>query len=371
MIADVPDEKRSGNRMNSAVDNMIHLAPESSSRARSTLVKALYLKRISRLLKDEPETVIAQLVEIRRLLCRFENFRVLVITDLKQVKHPVSSWKILTEGLDLNKPLKPLDSRIEQLSEAGREPGKLAYIVPMPTIDSSFSVSTARGPGSYQSPELPALMVAIAYLDAVEGPLWSAVRGTGLAYGTYFSRDVDSGMIQFRVYRSPDAYKAFAASKKVIEDYISGATPFEAPALEGAISTIVVSFADEQPSMSSAAQYSFINQVIRGLPTDYNEQMLKKVREIEVESIKQVLKSVVLPVFTPGASDVVVTCAPGLSEVRVAIRSHFCDANLTCSRISRKASRSQATTPTYSHLPSSKTIMGSNRRREKMRERMI
>ncbi|KAI9759555.1 MAG: hypothetical protein M1835_000353, partial [Candelina submexicana] len=314
MLADVPEEKRSGNRMNSAVDSMIHLAPESSSRARSTLVKALHLKRISHLLKSEPQAVIAQLEDIRQLLCRFENFRVLVISDLEKLKRPVSSWEKLTKNLDMRQPLKPLDSRIERLSEAGKKPGNLAYIVPMPTVDSSYSVSTARGPNSYESPELPALMVAIAYLDAVEGPLWSTVRGTGLAYGTYFSREVDSGMIQYRVYRSPDAYKAFAASKKVIEDYISGTTPFEAPALEGAISTIIVSFADEQPSMSSAAQYSFINQVIRGLRKDYNDSMLRKVREVKVEDIRQVLESIVLPVFTPGKSNIVVTCAPGISE---------------------------------------------------------
>ncbi|KAI9818133.1 MAG: hypothetical protein M1827_000758 [Pycnora praestabilis] len=314
ILADIPEEKRSGNSMANAVDTMIHYSPESSSRARNTLVKAPYIKRISRLLKDEPHTVITQLENIRKSLCRFENFRVLVIANLEKLKKPVSSWSTLIQGLDTSKPLNPLDLRIARLSEAGKNPGKLSYIIPMPTSDSSFSLHTARGPDSYDHPQLPTLMVAVAYLDAVEGPLWANIRGTGLAYGTRFARSTESGLLQYRIYRSPDAYKAFALSKKVIEDFISGATPFDPPALEGAISSIVVAFADEQPTMADAAQLSFVNQVVRGLPADFNDTMLKMVREVGVENIKKVLESVVLPVFMPGKADVVVTCAPIMEE---------------------------------------------------------
>ncbi len=158
-------------------------------------------------------------------------------------------------------------------------------------------------------------MVAIAYLDAVEGPLWCAVRGTGLAYGTSFTRSIDSGLVQFDVYRSPDAYKAFAASRAVVEGFVSGETAFDAPALEGAISTIVVGFANEQATMASAAERSFVRQVVRGLEDGWNDVMLKKVREVGVEEIREVLRSVVLPVFRPESADLVVTCAPVMEEV--------------------------------------------------------
>jgi len=300
-----------------AVDIMIHTAPDSIGRARSTLVKALYLKRIRRLLQTSPQTVIFQLEEIRHSLCRFPNFRVLVIADLEKLPHPVSSWRPFISDLDVTQPLKPMDTRLSRLSSAGKNPGKLTYIVPMPTIDSSFALATARGPDSYSHPQIPALMVAIAYLDAVEGPLWSAVRGTGLAYGTSFTRSVDSGLIQFDVYRSPDAYKAFAASKVVVEDFVSGKTAFDPPALEGAISTIVVGFANEQATMASAAERSFVRQVVRGLEDGWNDRMLRKVREVGVEEIREVLRSVVLPVLMPGSADVIVTCAPIMGEVGI------------------------------------------------------
>jgi Zn-dependent M16 (insulinase) family peptidase len=315
LLADVPDAKRNGDDMLLGVHLMIHLAPKSISRARSTLVKALYLKRIKSLLKTEPETVVQQFEQLRDVLCKYENFRVLVITDLDKLKDPVSSWTPFLHGLNTNKPLTPLGRRRECLSHAGRHPGKLAYIVPMPTIDSSFAYVMSLGPTSFDDPGLPALMVAMSYMNAVEGPLWTAVRGTGLAYGTNMGYDIESGHLNLDVYRSPDAYKAFEASRKVVEDHMTGATEFDPLMLEGAISSIVVAFANEQQTLSSAAGASFIRQIMKGLPEDYMEKMLKKVREIEVKDIKVALKDMVYQMFRPDKADVIMTCAPGLKEV--------------------------------------------------------
>ena len=315
LLADVPDAKRSGDDMLTGVHLMIHLAPESIGRARSTLVKALYLKRIKQLLKTDPEAVVTQLERLRAALCKFENFRLLVIADLEKLKKPVSSWSSFLQGLDTSQPLTPLAKRLERLSEAGKHPGKLTYIVPMPTIDSSFAFCSANGPTTYGDPRLPALVVALSYMNAVEGPLWTAVRGTGLAYGTSMSYDVESGYVHLDVYRSPDAYKAFEASKKIVTEHIDGTVPFNPLMLEGAISSIVVAFANEQQTLANAAQANFVRQVMRGLPADYMETMLKKVRSIEVPDIKEALEEIVFQLFTPGKSDIVMTCAPGLKDV--------------------------------------------------------
>ena len=318
MLADIPEAKRSGSSMLYAVDAMIHLAPESVVKARNTLVKAIYLKRLKKLLEKESKTVILMLETLRKSLFTFNNFRVLVIADVEKLPSPVQAWDVLIEGLDTSKPLSPIVLQHERLSVAGYNPGGIgAIIIPMPTVDSSFCLSSAKGPTSYTDPQLPALMVAISYLDAVEGPLWTAVRGTGLAYGTGFSRDLDGGFMQFRVYRSPDAYKAFAASRAIIQSFISGKSEFEDHALEGAISAIVVAMADEQPTMATAAQVSFVNSVIRGLGKDYNAELMKKVRQVSVTEIKKAMEDVLLPAFTPGKANVVVTCAPIMEEVRI------------------------------------------------------
>ncbi|KAI9845133.1 MAG: hypothetical protein M1838_001861 [Thelocarpon superellum] len=314
LLAEIPDEKRDGYSMVASVRRMLHFAPESLSRACNTLVKALHLRRIKRILQKDPGTVIAQMEELREALYRFENMRVLLIANVEKLPKPVTTWAPFVNGLDTKQPLRILDRANTRLSAAGKKPGELAHIVPMPAIDSSYSLFTARGLDSYTHPQLPALMVAIAYLDAAEGPMWCAVRGTGLAYGTGFQQVTQADQLIFRIYRSPDTFKAYAASKKVIESYIDGSAAFDPPALQGAISSIVMAYADEQPSMVSAAQMSFIHQVVRDISTDYNEQMLKKVREVTVDQIKTVLEDIVLPIFLPGTSDVVVTCAPIMEE---------------------------------------------------------
>lgn len=315
LLADVPDAKRSGDDMLAAVHVMVHYAQESVVRARSTLVKARYLKRIKKQLTEQPEAVVARMEEIRNALFQFDNVRVLVIADLEKLPNPVSSWKPFAERLGAPASLKPITARRPLMSEAGRNLGGKSYVVPMPTVDSSFAYTSARGLDSYDDPRLPPLLVAIAYMNAVEGPLWVAVRGKGLAYGTNFAYNIDTGFVNFDVYRSPNAHRAFESSKQIVEDHLSGAIPFDPLMLEGAISSIVVSFANEQSTIASAAQGSFIRQVMRNLPSDYKEKMLRRVRATTVEDVKGALREIILPLFAPKTSNIMITCATVMEEV--------------------------------------------------------
>ncbi|KAL8997888.1 MAG: hypothetical protein Q9169_002970 [Polycauliona sp. 2 TL-2023] len=314
LLADIPEAKRSGNNMLAAVEEMIHSAPASVVRARSTLVTALYLKGVRHLLKENPDTIIGQLQGIRDALYKFQSIRAVVVANVEKLDKPVSSWKPFIANLDTSRPLNPLEKRSARLSEAGRNPGQLAYVIPMSTIDSSFAISVASGPLSLQDARVPALMVALAYLDAVEGPMWVAVRGTGLAYGTSFSRHTESGHVSYSVYRSPNAFKAFQTGKSVVENFVSGKTEFDELALEGAISSIVLGFANEQATMAAAAQMSFVRQVMRELPDDWNERILEKVRGVKIAELRAAMKEMILPVLTAGSANLIVTCAPVMEE---------------------------------------------------------
>lgn len=315
LLADVPDAKRSGDDMLAAVHVMVHYAEESISRARSTLVKARYLKRVKRLLAEQPEQIVSRMEEIRKSLFHPDNIRVVVFADLEKLPRPVSAWKPFAERLGTSTDLKPITKRQDLLSDSGKNIGGMSFIVPMPTVDSSFAYATAPGLDSYDHPKLPAVMVANAYMNAVEGPLWVAVRGKGLAYGTNFAYNIDTAMVNFDVYRSPNAHKAFEASKQIVEDHLSGAMRFDPLMLEGAISSIVVQFANEQTTAAMAAQGSFIRQVVRNLPSDYKEKMLKKVRDTNVDEVKGALREIILPLFDPKKANLVVTCGTVLEEV--------------------------------------------------------
>lgn len=315
LLADVPDAKRSGDDMLAAVHVMVHYAPESIVRARSTLVRGRYLKRVRKELARNPEAVVARMEEIRNALFKFENIRVLVIGDLEKIAKPVSAWKPFVAQLGSPVALQPITGRRELLSETGKNLGGKSYIVPMPTVDSSFAYASARGLDSYDDPKLPALLVAIAYMNAVEGPLWVAVRGQGLAYGTNFAYNIDTGFVNFDVYRSPNAHNAFESSKQIVEDHLSGAIPFDPLMLEGAISSIVVSFANEQATITSAALGSFTRQVVRNLPSNYKEVMLKKVKDTSVDEVKSALRNIILPLFSPSSANIVITCGTVMEDV--------------------------------------------------------
>ncbi|KAF2480705.1 Metalloenzyme, LuxS/M16 peptidase-like protein [Neohortaea acidophila] len=309
LLADIPDEKRSGDSMVYQVTSMIQYKPESSVRARSTLAKAVYLRRIRKLLKADPKAAIAQLDELCRALSRPENFRIFVSADIQKLSKPVSAWKMLISGLETGKPLEPLDNRKALLSQVGRSPGHAAYIIPMAAIDSSYAFLTGNGPEGYDHADLPAYMVARAYMDAVEGPLWVAVRGTGLAYGTGFSMAVETGKLLFRISRSPDTFKAFTAAKEQVEGYASGKYEMDKFALEGAVSEIVLGMADEQPTFASAAEHSFGNQAIRGISKEWNHQMLGKVQAVTPQQVQEAMRKYMVPIFRPESSNLVVTCA--------------------------------------------------------------
>lgn len=315
LLADVPDHKRDGDAMLYAVNTMIHYANESISRARSTLVKARYLKRVKRILAENPEEIVTCMEQIRNSLFQPENVRVIVIADLEKLRNPVSAWKPFAETLGASKDLCPITKRLSLLNDAGKNVGGKSYIVPMPTIDSSFALGFSRGLDSYDHPSLPALMVATSYMNLVEGPLWVAARGTGLAYGAYFQYNIDTGFVSFAVYRSPNAHKAFEACKHIVEDHLSGATAFDPMMLEAAVSSIVVKFADEQMTAANAAQDSFIRQVVHKLPSDYNEKILQNVRAITIDQIKAALHDIVLPMFDPKKANLIVTCSSLLEEV--------------------------------------------------------
>lgn len=111
-------------------------------------------------------------------------------------------------------------------------------LVPMGAIEGSYSVHYAKGPAGWSHPDLPALRLAAAVLNASESYLWKSVRGAGLAYGANIEVDPESGLTGFDVYRvsrifdsgrmwrltvqSGDAREAYEVAGKLIKGLADG-----------------------------------------------------------------------------------------------------------------------------------------------------
>lgn len=325
LLAGVPEEKRCGEGMVETIGIMTHLGERSISRAHTALVKGRYLKQVKKLLVTKPAEVVQYMEEIRKALFRPENFRALVIADVQKLTKPITSWDIFVSELDTSKELKPVVKVAERLSDAGRYPGKHAYVVPMQSVESSYAESSSKGICSHNDPKLPALMVAIAYMNMEGGSLWNSLRGTGLAYSYYLRNSISSGLVHFMVHQSPNAHKAFEAAKKTVEDHLSNSIEVDSTkVLEGAISTIINRFATEKQTYYEAAYDSFVKDIILDLPGNYNEALLRNIRAVDMAQVKGAIHDFILPLFTAGKADLFVTCAPALQEVSTMPSSCYC-----------------------------------------------
>lgn len=344
-LADIPEGKRDGKGMASEVDAAIHMEKSTLTVAKRVLVRAVYLKRLKKLLKSEPDKVVGWFNTIRSSLFTFENMRILVTANLDKLPDSVATWDILGRHLTPTDDMIPIPKSLSLLSEEGRKPGSVGVIViPMTTLDSSYSVSSAPSITSLSDPKFPAILVAIGYLEAVEGPLWNAVRGAGYAYGSYFSRSVDSGILSYRVHRSPDVYKAITASRDAIRKIADGEVKIDRHLLEGTMSQIVVLFADEQSTMPGAAQQNFVQGVVRGLPESWSKDIMRQVRSVTEAEIRAMMREFILPCFEPGKSNVVVTCAKLMTEVSTPPPPHLSKwRTLTASRAWRRPLKAWAT----------------------------
>ena len=326
-LADVPEMKRDGTLMSSEIDIALHTVPDSLTAAKRWLVKAVHYKRLRNILKQEPDIVIGWLKELRTALLDLSNVRILVTANLESLQKPVQTWDALVKALksgDDNGKMVPIVRPSTVLSSSGRAPGEEGVVlVPMATLESSFSVSTTSGPTSWLDKRIPALQVALSYLETVEGPLWVATRGSGLAYGVNFYHDFDTGLLKFRVYRSPDAFKALAASASAVKAICGTGKDGDQGSrlnkhlLEGAISQIVVSIVDGADTMARAAATNMIRGVIRELPKGWDEANLQAVRAVTEDEVKNAMRDIILPVFDAGSSDIVVTCSQQLKDVGV------------------------------------------------------
>ncbi|KAI1325385.1 Metalloenzyme, LuxS/M16 peptidase-like protein [Xylariaceae sp. FL0255] len=317
-LADIPEAKRDGRVMANEVEMAMHNEASSLLAVQRTLVKAVYLRRLKKILEKDPNTALAWFEELRKTVFTSDNIRVLVTADISDSKlpEPVKTWDILRKSLDVDPvEIQPIVKPHTLLNDEGRNPGSIgATIIPMTTIESSYSVSSGKGIASFNDPAVPALLVAMQYLEMVESTLWNAVRGNGLAYGVYFAKELDGGYLHFKVYRSPLASKAIVSAREAIQTLVNGSVALEKTMIEGAISQLVMAHADEQSTLSTAATQNYINGAVRGLEPDHEAQILAKVRSVTVDEIKEAMRTWLLPIFEPGTSNVVVCCAQVMVE---------------------------------------------------------
>ena len=84
--------------------------------------------------------------------------------------------------------------------------------------------------------------------------------------------------------------------------------------LDAAKSSIVFDVAQNVSTPGSAATTSFVNQRLKGLPPNYNVELLEKYQAVTKEDVMRCLKDYILKPFQPESSIALVVTAPGKSD---------------------------------------------------------
>ena len=183
ILQNLPSEKREGSAVAAgALREMTQDKNKSSSTALSLLSKIDTAADVMERLKSQPDGVIADLKQLRtareatvydsartmltslRAVSTTKGMRVSVAGDILTLEQPLSSWKTEFKVSTVRRSrckllvqvyrsdvrvqsdaLRPVTLGRDCMSPLGKNPAKKAMLIPLPTIESSYSYHVAKG----------------------------------------------------------------------------------------------------------------------------------------------------------------------------------------------------------------------------------
>ncbi|KAK9478262.1 Metalloenzyme, LuxS/M16 peptidase-like protein [Lipomyces japonicus] len=312
----IPSLKRDGSVVTGSALRRLLFTPRSAKRALDDLENEQVWRQLGTDLKNRPEFVIDRLVSVRDHLFAAGNLRILVTADVHQISNPVSSWHAIVKSATgaSSSSSSALLAALTPVPRSSVNVNKglsgTAYLLTVPSTESSFATLVAHGFTDFKHADIPALAVATAYLEAVEGPFWRGIRGNGYAYGANLSRSIESGMNQFRVYRGADVSKAISKAKQIVNDYGDGKIEFEPLLIDSAISTIVGALAEADNSYYAAASRKYLQESIKLLGANSTGKFLASIRTVTGSQLQAVANKYLKPLFDHQTATVFLACNP-------------------------------------------------------------
>ncbi|KAI0691326.1 Metalloenzyme, LuxS/M16 peptidase-like protein [Cytidiella melzeri] len=310
----LPEMKRDGSTVLTSVNADLLYDESSTGRAGGLLTQMEFVPQLVQRLNESPDEVIRAFEEFRSYLKDPSALRFSVAGDILELKQPRITWARHFGETLKEAPLAPVPMASETLSSLGKNPVKKAVVLSLPTIESSFVSHHSKGMLGWTNPDYPALRVATEVLNATESYLWRYIRGSGLAYGSYVTVDLESGLVGFTLYRSSNYIDAFDQAKLVISGLVDGSIAMEETSLDAAKSAIVYSVTRGVASAGRAALQSFTNQALKGVSQNHNVELLEQFQAVNKDDVLKALRKYFLPLFDPASSAAVVVTAPSKAE---------------------------------------------------------
>jgi len=325
-LSQIPAAVRNGNGIASAVSRSLNYSGACNVLACHAIRQQPFLLELQKRL-ETPEggaAALTRLAALRASLFQPAKMNVVVAADLTALTSPYAD---LAEALlpPANPPAFGAIAQDAHTAPVASGPlGGLrdvairahnqgaSTVVSLSAIESNFLIASNDGIGPY-SPDHAALLVAIEYLTALEGDFWVKLRGAGLTYSYGIRMSTDSEMVSFTLFKCADLVNAYAAAKKIVADYASGASTMGAIDLEGAKSTVAYSIIAGTSTRLSAAAAAWESQYM-GKGVDYGKWLLTEVDQVEVSDALHALKKYIVPLFDASAN-LAATCPPAKLDV--------------------------------------------------------
>lgn len=177
-----------------------------------------------------------------------------------------------------------------------------------------------------RSPDLGALLVAMEYCTALEGPFWRKIRGRGLSYSYSMSNNLQSGTIGFGLFKATDPVAAFNVAKDIIlklcgessnekaeaeeeDEDAEDETGMDPSALEGAQSGVLFALFEGVDTIPGALGQAF-SFTLDHKELDQLQWLLKEVQAVTVETAQMALRKHVLPLFAGASGRIVSMICP-------------------------------------------------------------
>lgn len=339
-INSLPEYKRDENAVLNALICRETLTEHSLKRSSKILLVEDFYRKVWEAFdndsKDSFRKIVEDLESLKKALFTTNNMRIFVHGSIEQLDRPVSVWKEFEETAKhqgfsgSTEELLPLPQPGTFLSENGSHLGKNAWLCPMPATESSFLKISAKGPFKFTDECIPGLIVAMSYLEAVEGPFWRAIRGSGMAYGVDMMHDIEFGKVSFSVYRGADPVGCLKEAKKIVLDLADGKVDFDEESLQGAISSKVNMLVSALESNSNTSERKFLDFILRQSGPNELLNMINRIHDVTISDLKELFPKYLKPIFHPDTSSVFAAMNPSMIEnVETYLKEEGWNVNIT------------------------------------------
>eukprot|EP00747_Dinoflagellata_sp_TGD_P108850 gnl/TRDRNA2_/TRDRNA2_170539_c1_seq3.p1 gnl/TRDRNA2_/TRDRNA2_170539_c1~~gnl/TRDRNA2_/TRDRNA2_170539_c1_seq3.p1 ORF type:complete len:535 (+),score=82.50 gnl/TRDRNA2_/TRDRNA2_170539_c1_seq3:165-1769(+) len=324
LLSEIPEHKRDGGTMAKVLMDEILFGSSSTNHAAMNIMRQQkYLEQFMHSVETglHMEETMEALEVTRRIIADALSMRIHVATDLLKLGAPYQtlssmfpqaddmddddfSRAALTEGWLTNVTLLRASSHVKH------QPSR--QVLGLSSVENSDLQQTTAGLLS-NDPELPAVLVAIEYLTALEGDFWCRIRGLGLAYGSTLTNIAEMGVLKFALHRATDPVAAQKAAAEIVAEYCRGEKDLNERALEGSKSSLIYEIVEGSDTRSAAAQQSW-DHVFAGKPMGWEKQMMSKIMAVTKDEALTAMRKHLMPVFDLSKAALVVVSPTSKAE---------------------------------------------------------